>query len=60
MLDRCAVKAVSVLVLTSMLSDLRHKLVKVIFRTMGPGYNGHCISRSPLYKSQGSKSQLGL
>ena len=42
MLDRCAVKAVTVLVLTSMPLDLGHESVKVIFffnDTVGPGYN---------------------
>ena len=28
--------------------------------TVKPVYNGHCISRSPLYNSQVTESQMGL
>ena len=34
--------------------------VKTAHTTVKPVYNGHCISRSPLYNSQVTESQMGL
>ena len=31
-----------------------------VLYTVEPVYNGHCISRAPLYNSQVTESQMGL